>query len=89
MHYGRQMTYVHVSPDLIGVGGRWHPAMGRHGAIAYRPYQLAENVPYIPVGPWFKASSVRLENAHLNQSQEKELVENVFYWCPPKDSKHK
>ena len=21
MHYGRQMTYVHVSPDLIGVGG--------------------------------------------------------------------
>ena len=34
MHYGRQMTYVHVSPDLIGVGGRWHPAMGRHSLQA-------------------------------------------------------
>ena len=44
-------------------------------AIAYRPYQLAENVPYIPVRPWFKASTVRLEKAHLNQSQEKEVVE--------------
>ena len=46
-------------------------------AIAYRPYRLAENVPYIPVGPWFKASIVRLEEAHLNQSQGKELFRTL------------
>ena len=83
------------------MGGRWPTStclqtwlvsgddgIRQWAAIAYRPYQLAENVPYIPVGPWFKASTVRLEMAHLNQSQEKELFETVFYWCPPKGSKH-